>query len=118
MVSWQAPPTNVIVLAPGQPQPPTIAPGAVVVTGPAVPAAGASQEEKAQYAKDVAALRGKIMAVPVENRLYFADYRDTDGRRFPYRLRRAIGADTSEETTFDRFRVNAKIDPKKFQVTK
>ena len=118
MVSWQAPPTNVIVLAPGQPQPPTIAPGAVVVTGPAAPAAAASQEEKDTYAKAVAALRARTMAVPVENRLYFADYRDADGVRFPYRLRRAIGADTSEETTFDRFRVNAKIDPKKFQITK
>jgi hypothetical protein len=31
------------------------------------------------------------------------------------RIRRAIGADTVEETTFDRFRVNPKIDPKKFE---
>ena len=28
--------------------------------------------------------------------------------------RRAIGADTTEETTFDRFRLNTKIDPRKF----
>ena len=50
-----------------------------------------------------------------ENRLYFADYRDVDGMKWPFRLRRALGADTVEETTFDRFRVNAKIDAKKFQ---
>ena len=30
----------------------------------------------------------------------------------------AIGPDTSEETTFDRFKLNAKIDPKKFEVVK
>ena len=54
----------------------------------------------------------------VENRIYFADYRDSDGLEFPYRLRRAVGADTTEETTFDRFRVNAKIDAKKFEVRK
>lgn len=57
-------------------------------------------------------------AAPVENRIYFADYRDADGLKFPYRLRRAVGADTVEETTFDRFRVNAKVDPKRFDVRK
>jgi hypothetical protein len=55
---------------------------------------------------------------PVENRLYFADYRDVDGMQFPFRLRRAVGPDTIEETTFDRYKVNARIDPKKFEVRK
>ena len=52
---------------------------------------------------------------PLENRIYFADYRDVDGMKWPFRLRRAVGADTVEETTFDRFRINPRIDPKKFQ---
>ena len=55
------------------------------------------------------------MPAPVENRLYFADYRETDGVQFPFRLRRAVGADTIEETTFDRFRINQKIDPRRFE---
>ena len=54
-------------------------------------------------------------APPKESRLYFADYREVDGMQWPFRLRRALGADTVEETTFDRFKVNAKIDAKKFQ---
>ena len=53
---------------------------------------------------------------PVENRLYYADYRDVSGMQFPFRLRRAVGADTVEETTFDRFRINPKIDANKFSV--
>ena len=53
-----------------------------------------------------------------EFRVYFADYRDVDGMQFPFRLRRATGADTTEETTVDRYKVNAKIDPKKFEVRK
>ncbi len=59
-------------------------------------------------------------AVPAapELRLYFADYRDVDGIQLPFRLRRALGADTTEETTFDRFKLNAKIDPIKFVVVK
>ena len=38
-----------------------------------------------------------------------------DGMKWPFRLRRAQGADTVEETTFDRFRINSRIDAKKFQ---
>jgi hypothetical protein len=55
---------------------------------------------------------------PPENRLYFADYRDVDGLQFPFRLRRAVGADTIEETIFDRYRLNSKIDAKRFEVRK
>jgi hypothetical protein len=55
---------------------------------------------------------------PAEQRLYFADYRDVDGLKLPFRIRRAVGADTIEETTFDRFRINAKIDPRKFEIPK
>jgi hypothetical protein len=118
MVSWQQPPTSVILKVPGQAAPANVPAGAVVVDAPAPPAASASQEEKDKYTKDVGDLRRKTMAQTIEARLYFADYRDTDGLKWPYRIRRAIGTDTNEETTFDRFRLNAKIDPKKFEVVK
>jgi len=55
---------------------------------------------------------------PAEQRMYFADYREVDGLKLPFRIRRAIGADTVEETTFDRIRINAKIDPRKFEIPK
>ena len=118
MVSWTTPPTNVIVTVPGQPPPATVAPGAVVVAGPAAPPAGAPKEEMDKYSKEVLAIRAKAQATPVENRLYFADYRDVEGLKLPFRLRRAIGAETTEETTFDRYRVNIKIDQKKFEPVK
>jgi hypothetical protein len=118
MVTWNTPPTSVIVTVPGQPPPKTVAPGAVVVEGPPPPAAGAPKEEADKYAKAVIGIRAKAMATPVEHRLYFADYRDVDGVKFPFRLRRAIGQETTEETTFDRFRPNAKIDPRKLEPVK
>lgn len=118
MASWQLPPTNVIVTVPGQPPPQTVAPGAVVVEGPPAPPASAAADVKDQYAKDVQALRTKTQATSVEHRLYYADYRDVDGIQLPFRLRRSIGADTTEETTFDRFRINSRIDPKKFTSSK
>ena len=55
---------------------------------------------------------------PAEQRMYFADYREVDGLKLPFRIRRAVGADTIEETTFDRFRINGKIDPRKFETPK
>lgn len=121
MISWQTPPTpaNIVLLPAGQTQPATLPPGAIVVPVPAAPAAAATQEEKDKYTKDVAAIRAKTMAEKkIENRIYYADYRDSDGVKFPYRLRRGIGVDTVEETTFDRFKLNTKIDPKKFEPVK
>jgi hypothetical protein len=53
----------------------------------------------------------------VEHRLYFADYRDVDGLKLPFRLRHAVGADTIEETVFDRFRINARTDPRRFEAS-
>jgi hypothetical protein len=81
---------------------------------PPAPGATASAEDKESYTKQVSAMRQKALVTPVEHRLYYADYRDADGVKFPFRLRRAIGPDTTEETTFDRFRLNTKIDPRKF----
>jgi hypothetical protein len=118
MLSWSSPPTNVIVTAPGQPPPQTVAPGAVVVAGPAAPPATATAEEKAAHAREVQAVRQKAQATPVENRIYYADYREVEGLRLPFRLRRAIGADTTEETSFDRFRINVAIPPQRFAVPK
>jgi hypothetical protein len=118
MLSWTTPPTNVIITTPGQPAPKTIAPGAVVVEAPAPPPAGSPKDVTDKYSKDVLALRSKAQATPVEHRLYYADYRDVDGVRLPFRIRRAIGAETTEETTFDRYRINPKIDPRKFEAAK
>jgi hypothetical protein len=53
---------------------------------------------------------------PVENRMYFADYRDVDGLKLPFRIRRAAGSETTEETIFDRFRINARTDARRFEV--
>jgi hypothetical protein len=57
-------------------------------------------------------------AKPVEYRIYYGDFRDVDGLKWPFRIRRAIAGETIEETTFDRIRINTKIDPRKFEVQK
>lgn len=93
----------------------------------APPAAGAAPPPAAPPAAGAPATPGApgragappaAAPAPPENRLYYADYRDVDGVQLPFRLRRATGADTTEETTFDKYKINAKIDPKKFEVVK
>jgi len=48
--------------------------------------------------------------------VYFQDWREADGVRFPFKMRRTIGADTMEEWSVSKVKVNPKIDPKKFAV--
>ena len=119
MLSWTTPP-NLVPVAAGQPPPASMPPGSVVFEIPALPPSSATPEQKKQFEEDALAARKKAMALakPTENRIYYADYRDVDGMKFPFRIRRAVGASTTEETTFDRFRVNPKIDPRKFEVRK
>lgn len=121
MLSWTMPATNVVMRVPGMPPPQNIAPGAIVIDAPAPPAANAPKEEVDKYAKEIQDLRKKAMAgaKPVEYRLYYADYRDVgNGLKFPFRLRRAIAGETVEETNFDQFRINPRIDPRRFQALK
>jgi hypothetical protein len=104
-----APPPAAPGGAPAAAPPPAAAGGAP--GGPPPAAAGGGQPAPARGA-------APTPAAPVEYRLYYADYRDVDGMQWPFRIRRATGADTTEETTFDRFKINTKIDPKKFEVRK
>ena len=46
--------------------------------------------------------------------LFFEDWRDADGVKFPHKMRRAMGPETTEEWTISKVKVNPKIDPKRF----
>jgi hypothetical protein len=119
MLSWNTPPNLVPVVA-GQKPPDNMPPGSVVFETPAPPPGSATAEEKKQFEEAALTARAAAMksARPTENRIYYADYRDVNGHMFPFRIRRAVGAITTEETTFDRFRINVKVDPRKFEVRK
>jgi hypothetical protein len=119
MLIWQQPATNVVFRVAGQP-PPNAAPGTIVIDAPDPPAATATEDEKKAYASKVGELRRQTLAKapPVEYRMYYGDFREVDGMKFPFRIRRAVAGDTIEETTFDKIRINPKIDPRKFEAAK
>lgn len=119
MLSWTTPPNLVPVVA-GQKPPANLPPGSVTFETPMPPPDSATPEQKKQFETDALAARNKAMAStrPTENRIYYADYREADGLKLPFRIRRAVGATTVEETQFDRYRINARVDPRKFEVRK
>lgn len=106
MFSWQG-------AAPQGPQGARIGPGAQAApAAPGSPAAGGAPAPPAP--PGAAAPAAARPTAPPEQRLFFADYKDVDGLKLPFRIRRAAGAETTEETTFDRYRINAKVDPRRF----
>jgi len=52
----------------------------------------------------------------VEYRLYYGDYRDVDGIKVPFKLQRSIDGKPTEELTFEKVRINGKIDAQTFNV--
>ena len=104
MVTWTAPPPPMRAPSRGA-GPPASASGPPPAPRGDTPPAAARQGSAGQP------------SLP-ESRLYFGEYREVSGLQLPFRLRRALGPDTVEETTFDGFKINAKIDPKKFEVRK
>ena len=52
--------------------------------------------------------------VLVDFAVYFEDWRDAEGVKFPFKMRRASGGTTTEEWTVTRIKVNPKVDPKRF----
>lgn len=52
--------------------------------------------------------------VMVDYTVFFDEWRDADGVKFPFKMRRAMGSETTEEWTVSKVKVNPKIDPKRF----
>lgn len=51
----------------------------------------------------------------VDVSLFFEDWREVDGVKFPHKIRRAVAGATNEEWTINKVKVNPKIDAKKFE---
>ena len=54
----------------------------------------------------------------VEFRVFYGDYKTVDGVKLPHHFQQAIGNDPTFEITIDKYKVNQKIDPKKFDPKK
>jgi hypothetical protein len=53
-------------------------------------------------------------AVLADFQIFFDDWRDADGVKFPFKMRRAMAGTTTEEWTVNKVKVNPKVDAKRF----
>jgi hypothetical protein len=109
MVTYQAPQPRTVTV--GGPPP---AGGGGRAEAAARPA---NAEERQRIEADAQRQIQQLEAQPpamVEYTLYFDDWREVDGIKFPHALRRGSAGTTMEEWTVSKVKVNPKIDPKKF----
>jgi hypothetical protein len=111
MVTYQGPQPRIVTAG-----------GPMTPGGNTPPAQGqvrqASPEEQKKLAADTRDQVDQALKQPpmmVEYTLFFDDWRDEDGIKFPHALRRASGGTTTEEWTVSKVKVNPKIDAKKFE---
>jgi len=112
MVTYQGPQPRMVTT--GGPRP---APGEARPTAQAQPRPLTEEERRTLAADAERQIREMEKQPPamVEYTLFFDDWRDEDGIKFPHALRRASGGTTTEEWTINKVKVNPKIDPKKFE---
>jgi len=121
MLSWMDREPITMTMGPGGPAATGGAPGAGgAVTVTRSGGAPMTPEERDKMMKELEARRkeAEAKARTVEYRVYYGDYKDVGGVQLPHRIQRAIDGKPTEEMVFDTFKVNPKIDAKKFQVAK
>lgn len=74
----------------------------------------ASAEERERVMEEMKKLQSEPPTM-VETTLFFGDWREVNGVKFPHSIQRASAGTTSEEWTITKVRVNPKIDAKKFE---
>jgi len=78
-----------------------------------------TDEERTKMREDVQKRMTEAEKEPpkmIEYTIYFDDWREVDGVKFPHRMRRASGGTTNEEWTVTKVKINPKIDAKKFAI--
>lgn len=111
MVTYQAPQPRMMTA--GGAQRSVTAGGGHVVTQ----VSGATEEERKKAQADAEKQIQEMQKQPVmlaDYQIYFEDWRDADGVKFPFKMRRAMAGTTTEEWTVNKVKVNPKVDPKRF----
>ena len=115
MLTYQGPKRMVMTSRPGGERVVTSA-GASTGTQRSRPATDEDRKRLADDAqKQIDAMRSAPPTL-VEYRIYFGDWSEVDGIKFPLKIQRASDGTPEEEWTITKVKVNPRIDPKKFEV--
>jgi len=127
MLSWMDREPLVIQVGPGGTVAASGGAAMTTITRSGAAAAGApggqgsiTPEEREKLMKDVEARRKEAEAKlrTVEYRIFYGDYKAVSGVQLPHRFQRSIDGKPTEEMLVETFKVNPKIGPDRFQVTK
>jgi hypothetical protein len=111
MVTYKGPQPRMMTRAAGEA--PAPASGGHMVTLSSSMTEEERKKAQADIAKQVQEMQ-KQAPVMVDYTVFFDEWRDADGMKFPFKMRRAMGSETTEEWTVSKVKVNPKIDPKRF----
>jgi hypothetical protein len=115
MVTYKAPQPRMMTAGPGAAA--SSAGGGHVVRSQAPAGRELSEEERDKLRADAEKQNQEMQRqapVLVDFAVYFEDWRDAEGVKFPFKMRRATDGTTTEEWTVTRIKVNPKVDPKRF----
>lgn len=82
--------------------------------------AGGTPEEREKMMADLQARMKEAEAKrkTVEFRMFYGEYKSVDGVQLPHHFQQAIAGNPTTEVTIEKYKVNPKIDPKKFETVK
>jgi len=112
MVTYQGPQPRLVTQSMGAP--PAGGGHTVTMQRPANPL---NEEERKKLQADVVKQiqdAQKQAPAMVDYALYFEEWRDAEGIKFPHKIRRAMSGTTTEEWTIRKIKVNPTVDPKRF----
>lgn len=111
MVTYQAPQPRIMTA--GGPAPSAGHGGGAHVIRAAPPAEREMSEEERGKMREAAEIQ-RPAPVLVDFTVYFEDWRNADGVKFPFKMRRATAGTTTEEWTVNKVKINPKVDPRRF----
>ncbi|HET7696812.1 MAG TPA: hypothetical protein VFK57_13950 [Vicinamibacterales bacterium] len=113
MVTYKAPQPRMMTAGGA---PPAAASGGHVIRSQA-PGGQLTEEERRKLQADAEKQIQEMQRQPpamADYALYFEEWRESDGVKFPFRMRRATDGTTTEEWTVSRIKLNPRIDAKRF----
>ncbi len=115
MVTYKGPQPR--VMTQGGPPPAAAAAGGQGGGHVVTQVAGSTPEDRKQAQAEAEKQIQEMQRTPpvtVEYTVFFDEWRDADGVKFPFKMRRAMGTETTEEWSVTKVKVNPKVDPKRF----
>ena len=85
--------------------------------GHVVTRAGGTEEERKKAMEEAEKQIREMQRQPpamADFAIYFEEWREVEGVKFPFKMRRAMAGTTTEEWTINKVKVNPKVDPKRF----